>query len=131
MLISKETLIGAAALGAGAVAAKVVQNKVVGKFLPNTTPIQRNLITLAAGIFTPQVVRGPIGTGLGAGMIAASVAGIVDPYLQNAGLTGGVGQVLMGQTSTSATSVPLMGASDIFSAPVNDYTSEGAGEMAY
>ena len=131
MLISKETLIGAAALGAGAVAAKVVQNKVIGKFLPTTTPIQRNLITLAAGIFTPQVVRGPIGTGLGAGMIAASVAGIVDPYLQNAGLTGGVGQVLMGQASAAATTVPLMGASDIFSAPVNDYSSEGAGEMSY
>lgn len=131
MLISKETLIGAAALGAGAVAAKVVQNKVVGKFLPTTTPIQRNLITLAAGIFTPQVVRGPIGTGLGAGMIAASVAGIVDPYLQNAGLTGGVGQVLMGQVPASATPVPLMGASDVFSAPVNDYTSEGSGEMSY
>jgi hypothetical protein len=132
MLISKETLIGAAALGAGAVAAKVVQNKVIGKFLPTTTPIQRNLITLAAGIFTPQVVRGPVGTGLGAGMIAASVAGIVDPYLQNAGLTGAsMGQVLMGQASASATSVPLMGASDIFSAPVNDYTAEGAGEMSY
>ena len=131
MLISKETLIGAAALGAGAVAAKVVQNKLVGRFLPTTTPIQRNLITMAAGFFTPQVVRGPIGTGLGAGMIAASVAGIVDPYLQNAGLTGGVGQVLMGQATASATPVPLMGASDIFSAPVNDYTSEGSGEMSY
>ena len=129
MLISKETLIGAAALGAGAVTAKVVQNKVIGKFLPATTPVQRNLITLAVGIFTPQVVKGPIGTGLGAGMIAASVAGIVDPYLQNAGLAGGVGQVFLGQTTTD--NVPLMGASDVFTAPVSDFTSGDAGEMNY
>lgn len=128
MLISKETLIGAASLGAGAIAAKVVQKKVIGRFLPNTSPTTRNLITLGVGIFTPQLVKGPIGTGLGAGMIAASVAGIVDPYLQNAGVTG-VGEVLMGQTATE--SVPLMGAADVFSAPNNDITSGGSGEMDY
>ena len=87
-ILSKETLIGAAALGAGAVAAKVVQNKVVPMVLPTASDNVKNLITLAAGILTPTIVKGSIGTGLGAGMIATSVAGLVDPFLKTAGITG-------------------------------------------
>jgi len=128
MLISKETLIGAASLGAGAIAAKVVQKKVVPMILPTASEQVKNLITLGVGIFTPQIVKGPIGTGLGAGMIAASVAGLVDPYLQRVGVTG-VGEVLMGEVPTEGS--PLMGATDIFSAPNNDLTAGGAGEMDY
>jgi hypothetical protein len=128
MLISKETLIGAASLGAGAIAAKVVQKKVVPMVLPTASEQVKNLITLGVGIFTPQIVKGPIGTGLGAGMIAASVAGLVDPYLQRVGVTG-VGEVLMGQTPTEGS--PLMGAADVFTAPSNDFTGGGAGEMDY
>jgi len=128
MIISKDVLIGAAALGAGAVAAKVVQKKVLQMVLPTASDTVKNLVTLGVGIFTPQIVKGPIGTGLGAGMIATSVAGLVDPYLKNAGVTG-MGEVLMGQVS--ADPVPLMGAADIFSSPSNDFTSGGAGEMDY
>jgi len=128
MIISKDVLIGAAALGAGAVAAKVVQKKVLPMVLPTASETVKNLVTLGVGIFTPQIVKGPIGTGLGAGMIATSVAGLVDPYLKNAGVTG-MGEVLMGQVS--ADPVPLMGAADIFSSPSNDFTSGGAGEMDY
>ena len=128
MLISKDTLVGAAALGAGAIAAKVVQKKVVPMILPTASDTVKNLITLGAGIITPQLVKGPIGTGLGAGMIAASVAGLVDPYLQRAGVTG-MGEVLMGEVS--AEPVPLMGAADIFTAPSNDFTAGGSGEMDY
>jgi len=128
MLISKETLIGAASLGAGAIAAKVVQKKVVPMVLPTASEQVKNLITLGVGIFTPQIVKGSIGTGLGAGMIAASVAGLVDPYLQRVGVTG-VGEVLMGEVPTEGS--PLMGATDIFSAPNNDFTAGGAGEMDY
>jgi len=128
MIISKDVLIGAAALGAGAVAAKVVQKKVLPMVLPTASETVKNLVTLGVGIFTPQIVKGPIGTGLGAGMIATSVAGLVDPYLQKAGVTG-MGEVLMGQVS--ADPVPLMGAADIFSSPSNDFTSGGAGEMDY
>jgi hypothetical protein len=127
MLISKETLIGAAALGAGAVAAKVVQKKVVPMVLPTASDTTKNLVTLAAGIFTPTLVKGPIGTGLGAGMIAASVAGLVDPFLVKAGLAG-TSDVLMGEV---APDVPMMGAADVFTAPSNDFTSSGAGEMDY
>ena len=132
-LLSKEVLIGAAALGAGAVAAKVVQKKVIPMVLPTATPMVSNLITLAIGVLTPTIVKGAVGTGLGAGMIATSVAGLVDPYLVKAGLAGVgnyndtyMGDVLMGNDGGDV----LMGAT-AFDAPSNDFTSEGAGEMDY
>jgi hypothetical protein len=129
-LLSKEVLIGAAALGAGAVAAKVVQKKVIPMVLPTATPMVSNLVTLVIGVLTPTIVKGSVGTGLGAGMIATSVAGLVDPYLVKAGLAGVddyyMGDVLMGETGSDV----LMGATD-FAAPSNDFTGEGAGEMDY
>jgi hypothetical protein len=132
-ILSKEVLIGAAALGAGAVAAKVVQNKVVPMVLPTASDNVKNLITLGIGIFTPTIVKGSIGTGLGAGMIATSVAGLVDPYLKSAGITGYdntyMGDVLMGEDISAG--APLMGAVDTFSAPTTDFTGADAGEMDY
>jgi acetyl/propionyl-CoA carboxylase alpha subunit len=132
-LLSKETLIGAASLGAGAVAAKIVHSKVV-PLIPVTalqSDIAKNLLTLGVGIFTPVVVKSNIGKGLGAGMIAVSVAGLVSPLLANAGITGNdtfMGDVLMGEAESGT----LMGASNnIFDAPSNDYTSGDAGEMDY
>jgi hypothetical protein len=132
-ILSKEVLIGAAALGAGAVAAKVVQNKVVPMVLPTASDNVKNLITLGIGIFTPTIVKGSIGTGLGAGMIATSVAGLVDPYLKSAGITGYdntyMGEVLMGEDISAG--APLMGAVDTFTAPTTDFTGADAGEMDY
>jgi hypothetical protein len=132
-ILSKEVLIGAAALGAGAVAAKVVQNKVVPMVLPTASDNVKNLITLGIGIFTPTIVKGSVGTGLGAGMIATSVAGLVDPFLKTAGLTGYdntfMGEVLMGEDISAG--APLMGAVDTFSAPTTDFTGGDAGEMDY
>jgi hypothetical protein len=133
-LLSKETLIGAASLGAGAVIAKVVHAKVV-PLIPVTalqSDIAKNLLTLGVGIFTPVVVKSNIGKGLGAGMIAVSVAGLVEPMLKNANLISGtdtfMGDVLMGEAESGT----LMGASNnIFDAPSNDYTSGDAGEMDY
>ena len=128
MLFTKETLIQAAALGAGAVTAKVVQSKVVPMVLPTASPVTKNLITLAAGIFTPSIIRGNLGAAYGAGMIAASVAGLVDPLLQQAGIAG-VGEVLMGEVGQDT---PLMGSSgDIFTGASNDLTYSGGGEMDY
>lgn len=132
-LLSKETLVGAASLGAGAVAAKVVQTKVL-PLIPvaiiNENENVKNLITLGLGIFTPVVVKGPIGKGLGAGMIATSVAGLVTPLLSKAGIAGtnGVGEVFMGEVENSGT---LMGATDIFSSPSDDFTSGDSGEMDF
>lgn len=129
-LLSKEVLIGAAALGAGAVAAKVVQKKVLPMIKSDISPVVGNLSTLVLGILTPVAIKGSVGTGLGAGMVAVSVAGLVDPYLAKAGITGYddtyMGDVLMGETGSDV----LMGATD-FAAPSNDYTSGGAGEMDY
>jgi hypothetical protein len=130
-LLSKEVLIGAASLGAGAVAAKVVQKKVLPMIKADISPVVGNLTTLVVGILTPTIVKGSVGTGLGAGMIAVSVAGLVDPYLAKAGITGYddtyMGDVLMGEVAGGDV---LMGATD-FSAPSNDFTGAGAGEMDY
>jgi len=136
-LLSKETLIGAASLGAGAVIAKVVHSKVLSAdFMPiqvvkDSTNIQ-NLITLGLGIFTPVVVKSNIGKGLGAGMIAVSVAGLVEPILKSNNLIAGtdtfMGDVLMGEAESGT----LMGASnDVFSAPSYDFTAGDAREMDY
>ena len=129
-LLSKEVLMGAAALGAGAVAAKVVQQKVIPMIAPTASPLVNNLSTLVAGIFSPVLIKGSVGAGLGAGMIAVSVAGLVDPYLKTAkiisGYDGYMGDVLMGETGGDV----LMGAVD-FASPSNDFTGEGAGEMNF
>lgn len=134
-LLSKETLIGAASLGAGAVAAKIVHSKVlplVPLDIVKTNTNVQNLITLGLGIFTPMVVKSNIGKGLGAGMIAVSVAGLVEPILKSNNLITGtdtfMGDVLMGEAESGT----LMGASsDIFTAPFGDFTEGGSGEMDY
>ena len=133
-LLSKETLIGAASLGAGAVAAKVVQTKLlpmVPVAVINSNENVKNLITLGLGIFTPVVVKGPIGKGLGAGMIAVSVAGLVTPFLSKAGLAGTDGysdNVFMGEVDNSGV---LMGAADMFESPSTDFTGGDSGEMDF
>jgi hypothetical protein len=133
-LLSKETLIGVASLGAGSVIAKVVHAKVV-PLIPVSqlqSPTAKNLITLAVGIFTPIAVKGPIGKGLGAGMIATSVAGLVEPLLKSSNLITGtdtfMGDVMMGEVESGT----LMGASEnIFDAPSTDFTGKDSGEMDY
>jgi hypothetical protein len=128
-LLSKEVLTGAVALGAGAVTAKVVQKKVLPMVNLNN-PMLQNVATLAVGILTPVAIKGSIGKGLGAGMIAVSVAGLVDPIFSKAGLTGTdtfMGDVLMGATDNSKT---FISAND-FTAPSNDETYGDAGEMDY
>ncbi len=136
-ILSKETLITAASLGAGAVTAKVVQAKVVPMI-----PVEllqsdnaKNLLTLGIGIVTPLALKNNIGKGLGAGMIAASVAGLVEPYLRNAKIITGtdtfMGEVMMGEVNDMGSGT-LMGASeDIFSSPSTDFTGGDAGEMNY
>jgi hypothetical protein len=133
-LLSKETLIGAASLGAGAVAAKVVQEKLlpmVPVAVVNSNENVKNLITLGLGIFTPVVVKGPVGKGLGAGMIAVSVAGLVSPLLSKAGIAGTDGysdNVFMGEVDNSGV---LMGAANMFDSPSTDFTGGDSGEMDF
>ncbi len=133
-LLSKETLIGAASLGAGAVAAKLVHKKVL-PLVPMpifANPNVQNLTTLVLGVFTPMAVKGPIGKGLGAGMIAVSVAGLIDPLLSKAGITGTdtfLGEVFLGNPAESASQ--LGANANVFDAPTHDYSSSAAGEMEY
>jgi hypothetical protein len=133
-LLSKETLIGAASLGAGAVAAKVVQTKLlpmVPVAVINSNENVKNLITLGLGIFTPVLVKGPVGKGLGAGMIAVSVAGLVTPLLSKAGIAGTDGysdNVFMGEVDNSGV---LMGAANMFDSPSTDFTGGDSGEMDF
>jgi hypothetical protein len=133
-LLSKETLIGAASLGAGAVAAKVVQTKLlpmVPVAVINSNENVKNLITLGLGIFTPVVVKGPVGKGLGAGMIAVSVAGLVSPLLSKAGIAGTDGysdNVFMGEVDNTGV---LMGAANMFESPSTDFTGGDSGEMDF
>ena len=133
-LLSKETLIGAASLGAGAVAAKVVQTKLlpmVPVAVINSNENVKNLITLGLGIFTPVLVKGPVGKGLGAGMIAVSVAGLVSPLLSKAGIAGTDGysdNVFMGEVENSGV---LMGAANMFESPSTDFTGGDSGEMDF
>jgi hypothetical protein len=131
-LLSKEVLIGAASLGAGAVAAKVVQTKVL-PLAKIDNPNLQNLVTLGLGIFTPAVLKNSVGKGLGAGMIAVSVAGLVSPYLASAGIpvTGTdtfMGDVLMGNDGSNGV---LMGAAETFTAPTTDFTGASSGEADY
>lgn len=132
-LLTKETLVSAVSLGAGAVAAKIVQQKVLPMIpipIIQTNENVQNLITLGFGILTPVLLKNAIGKGLGAGMIATSVAGLVSPLLRNANLITGdntfMGDVLMGESDGSGT---LMGAT--FDAPSTDFTGADAGEMDY
>lgn len=129
-LLSKEVLTGAAALGAGAVTAKVVQKKVL-PLVKLENPMLQNVATLAVGILIPATIRSNFGRMYGAGMVATSVAGLVDPIFSKAGLTGTdtfMGDVLMGATEES--SKTFISAND-FTAPTTDFTGGDAGEMDY
>ena len=145
-ILSKETLIDAAALGAGAAAASVVKARVAPMIL---SPLNlegnvyaENAIPIVAGLFLPMVGGGSrIVNGLANGMIAAGAAGIVDKVIGAAekpkddsssqtGGQGGVGAVFMNGVGGDQT---LMGNVDFddFSSSSYDATGADAGEMNY
>lgn len=143
-ILSKETLIDAAALGAGAAAASVVKAKLAPMIL---TPLNlggneyaANAIPIVAGLFLPMVGGGSrIVNGLANGMIAAGAAGIVDQILasiekpkddSSSEGTKGVGNVFMNGVGGDQT---LMGNADYdsYSSNSSDDTSADAGEMNF
>jgi hypothetical protein len=146
-ILSKETLIDAAALGAGAAAASVVKAKLAPMIL---TPLKldgnayaANAVPILAGLFLPMVGGGSrIVNGLANGMIAAGAAGIVDEIIakvgtpagtgdsENTGGSAGVGNVFMNGVGGDQT---LMGNADYdsYSSNSSDDTSADAGEMNY
>lgn len=147
-ILSKETLIDAAALGAGAAAASVVKAKVAPMILAplklDGNAYATNAVPILAGLFLPMVGGGSrIVNGLANGMIAAGAAGIVDEILAKVGTgtpstpatsTGGgatgVGSVFMNGVGGDQT---LMGNADYdnYSSNSSDDTSSDAGEMDY
>lgn len=146
-ILSKETLIDAAALGAGAAAASVVKANLAPMIL---TPLNldgnvyaANSIPILAGLLLPMVGGGSrIVNGLANGMIAAGAAGIVDEIIAkvgtpkpkddsaNTGGSAGVGNVFMNGVGGDQT---LMGNADYdsYSSNSSDDTSADAGEMNY
>lgn len=144
-ILSKETLIDAAALGAGAAAASVVKANVAPMIL---SPLKLdgnnyalNAVPILAGLFLPMVGGGSrIVNGLANGMIAAGAAGIVDEVLAKVGspasdaaTTGGaagIGNVFMNGIGGEQT---LMGNTDFdaYSSSSSDDTGADAGEMNY
>ena len=143
-ILSKETLIDAAALGAGAAAASVVKAKVAPMILAplklDGNEYAANAIPILAGLFLPAIGGGSrIVNGLANGMIAAGAAGIVDKVLNHipthtgAGseeVVKGVGNVFMNGVGGDQT---LMGNVDFnsYSSDSTDDTSADAGEMNY
>lgn len=141
-ILSKETLIDAAALGAGAAAASVVKANVAPMIL---SPLKLdgnkyavNAVPILAGLFLPMVGGGSrIVNGLANGMIAAGAAGIVDEVLAKVGSpeskpeeVKGLGNVFMNGIGGEQT---LMGNTDFdaYSSSSSDDTSADAGEMNY
>jgi hypothetical protein len=142
-ILSKETLIDAAALGAGAAAASVVKAKVAPMILSplklDGNEYAANAIPILAGLFLPAIGGGSrIVNGLANGMIAAGAAGIVDKVLAQVGtpkggneeVVAGVGNVFMNGVGGDQT---LMGNVDFnsYSSDSTDDTSADAGEMNY
>jgi hypothetical protein len=143
-ILSKETLIDAAALGAGAAAASVVKSKVAPMILSplklDGNEYAANAIPILAGLFLPAIGGGSrIVNGLANGMIAAGAAGIVDkvigaseptPPAPKTDVAAGVGAVFMNGVGGDQT---LMGNVDFddFSASSYDATGADAGEMNY
>lgn len=133
-LFSKENLMGAAALGVGAAAAKVVQKKVLPNLLkgPAIPTYVIDLAPVAVGLVLPSVIKGRFAQGVGDGMIAVGVGALVEGLLTKVG-NKPMGEVLLGQMDDAGV---LMGAVDDggfsdFSSDSQDTSAAFAGEMDF
>jgi hypothetical protein len=132
-LFSKENLMGAASLGVGAAAAKVVQKKVLPKVLGPTTPAYvSDLAPVAVGLVLPSLIKGRFAQGVGDGMIAVGVGALVEGLLMKVG-NKPMGEVLLGEMDDAGV---LMGAAEDggfsdFSGDSFDTSSAFAGEMDF
>lgn len=132
-LFSKENLMGAASLGVGAAAAKVVQKKVLPKVLGPTTPAYvSDLAPVAVGLVLPSVIKGRFAQGVADGMIAVGVGALVEGLLTKIG-NKPMGEVLLGEMDDAGV---LMGATDDggfsdFSGDSYDTSAAFSGEMDF
>lgn len=147
--LNKETLIDAAALGAGVVAGRTVV-KVAGDKLATTLKLEgetasivSNLLPIAGGIATLMIGKGNrIATGIANGMFAASAAYYVDYALQKVlkdkytpTITGNVmmNGVMMNGYGGEDESVLMGAAQDMpnYNSDSFDFTGSDAGELDY
>ena len=147
--LNKETLIDAAALGAGVVAGRAVV-KMAGdkitttlKLSPEIAPLVSNLLPIAGGIATLMIGKGNrIATGVANGMFASSAAYYVDYALQKAlGDKYGVegkgyirGVMMNGVMMNGDGENVLMGAAQDmpnYTSDSYDFTTADAGELDY
>ena len=144
-LFSKENLTAYAGLGLGSVAATLVEEKAVEKYVPATIgedakSIIKGLTPIVAGVFTPTLLKGSFGQALGDGMIAAGAASLTRYAIKRvspstAASLGIQGDVFMsGMEEMPMTSgQPLMGNAGMstYSADSYDFTPATAGEMNF
>jgi hypothetical protein len=143
--LNKETLIDAAALGAGVVAGRAVV-KMAGdkitttlKLSPDIAPLVSNLLPIAGGIATLMIGKGNrIATGVANGMFASSAAYYVDYALQKAlgdKYTSNINGVMMnGVMMNGDGENVLMGAAQDmpnYTSDSYDFTTADAGELDY
>jgi hypothetical protein len=147
--LNKETLIDAAALGAGVVAGRTVV-KVAGDKLATTLKLEgetasivSNLLPIAGGIATLMIGKGNrIATGIANGMFAASAAYYVDYALQKVlkdkytpTITGNVmmNGVMMNGYGGEDETVLMGAAQDMpnYNSDSFDFTGSDAGELDY
>jgi hypothetical protein len=132
-LFSKENLMGAASLGVGAAAAKIVQKKVLPQVLPKAPAYVSDLAPVAVGLVLPSVIKGRFAQGVGDGMIAVGVGALVEGLLTKMG-NKPMGEVLLGEMDDAGV---LMGAAEQdggfsdFSSDSFDSSAAFAGEMDF
>lgn len=143
-LFSKENLTAYAGLGLGSVAATLVEEKAVEKYVPATIgedakSVIKGLTPIVAGVFTPTVLKGAFGQSLGDGMIAAGAASLTRYAIKRvspstAASLGIQGDVFMsGADEMPKMEQPLMGNAGMstYSADSYDFTPATAGEMNF
>lgn len=138
-------------IGGGAVAGTVVGSKAYeaikekvdaeGKF----EPYIKGGIPIVAGVLFPSLVKGPVGSKLGQGMIAAGGSIIVKELLEKAGVeTEAMGNVMMGNVMMqgsdymspardlgNGTALGNTEGTDSYTPSSYDFTSADAGEMDF
>ena len=141
-MLTKETALEVAYIGAGAVAGKIVGSKVYSAIpatataqLGKAAPYIEGAIPVLIGLFLPSVAgRSTIVRGLANGMIASGASTIVGE-LYNSVTKGGMGNVMMGNVMMgNIIETPLMGGTDgdsNYSDSSYDFTGADAGEMDY
>jgi len=142
-MLTKETALEVAYIGAGAVAGKIVGSKVYS-LIPSTATAQlgkystyvEGAIPVLIGLFLPSVAgRSTIVRGLANGMIASGASTIVgELYNSVTSSAAGVGNVMMGNVMMgNIIETPLMGTDgdSNYSDSSYDFSGAESGEMDY